>query len=98
MYMYSGETTAVLPVTLAEAKAGRFEPLLAQAAMMSDDLGSQIASGMHWSVLCAEDAAAFRAATAGRRTPARSGLRSTMVTLVRRVAQARRAGRLSCAD
>lgn len=59
MYMYSGEMTALLPVTLDEAKAGRFDALLAQAAMMSDDLGSQIASGMHWSILCAEDAAGF---------------------------------------
>jgi pimeloyl-ACP methyl ester carboxylesterase len=59
MYAYSGETMALLPLTLAEAKAGRFEPLLAQAAMMSDDLGSQIASGMHWSVLCAEDVAGY---------------------------------------
>jgi len=59
MYMYSSETAALLPVTLAEAKAGRFEPLLAQAAMMNDDLGSQIASGMHWSVICAEDAEFF---------------------------------------
>lgn len=59
MYMYSGETAALLPVTLTEAKAGRFDALLAQASMMSDDLGSQIASGMHWSILCAEDAAGF---------------------------------------
>lgn len=59
MYMYGGETAALLPLTLAEAQAGRFEPLLAPASMMSDDLGSQIASGMHWSVLCAEDAAGY---------------------------------------
>lgn len=59
MYMYGGETAALLPLTLAEAQAGRFEPLIAQATMMSDDLGSQIASGMHWSVLCAEDASGF---------------------------------------
>lgn len=59
MYMYSGETAALLPLTLSEAQAGRFEPLMAQAAMMSDDLGSQIASGMHWSVICAEDAPGF---------------------------------------
>lgn len=56
MYMYQGEMAALLPVTLAEAKAGRFEPLVAQASMMSEDLGSQISSGMHWSIVCAEDA------------------------------------------
>jgi pimeloyl-ACP methyl ester carboxylesterase len=59
MYMYGGETAALLPMTLSEAQAGRFEPLIAQAAMMSDDLGSQIAGGMHWSVICAEDAPGF---------------------------------------
>lgn len=59
MYAYSPETMALLPVTLAEARAGRFEPLLAQALMMSDDLGSQISMGMHWSVLCTEDAAGY---------------------------------------
>lgn len=59
MYMYQGEMAALLPVTMAEARAGRFEPLIAQAMMMSDDLGSQIASGMHWSVICAEDAPHF---------------------------------------
>jgi pimeloyl-ACP methyl ester carboxylesterase len=59
MYMYSSDTAALLPLTLAEARAGRFEPLLGQAAMMSDDMGSQIAGGMHWSVICAEDAEHF---------------------------------------
>ena len=59
MYMYSSETAGLLPLTLAEAKAGRFEPLLAQAAMMSEDMGAQIATGVNWSVVCAEDAAHF---------------------------------------
>lgn len=59
MYMYSSETAGLLPLTMAEAKAGRFEPMLAQAAMMSDDMGAQIATGVNWSVVCAEDAAHF---------------------------------------
>lgn len=56
MYAYSPETIALLPITLAEARAGRFEPLLAQATMLSEDLGAQISMGMHWSVVCTEDA------------------------------------------
>ncbi len=56
MYMYQPAVAALLPVVLAEAKAGRYESLIAQAQMMGDDLGAQIAMGMHWSVLCAEDA------------------------------------------
>lgn len=59
MFMYSSETAGLLPLTLAEAKAGRFEPLLAQATMMSEDMGEQIATGVNWSVVCAEDAALF---------------------------------------
>lgn len=59
MFMYSSETVGLLPLTLAEAKAGRFEPMLAQAAMMSDDMDNQIATGVNWSVICAEDAAGF---------------------------------------
>lgn len=59
MFMYSSETAGLLPLTLAEAKAGRFEPMLAQAAMMSEDMGAQIATGVNWSVVCAEDAAQF---------------------------------------
>jgi pimeloyl-ACP methyl ester carboxylesterase len=59
MFMYSSETAGLLPLTLAEASAGRFEPMLAQAAMMSEDLGAQIATGVNWSVVCAEDAEHF---------------------------------------
>ncbi len=59
MFMYSSETAGLLPLTLAEAKAGRFEPMLAQAAMMSEDMGAQLATGVNWSVVCAEDADHF---------------------------------------
>jgi pimeloyl-ACP methyl ester carboxylesterase len=59
MYAYSAETMALLPVTLAEAREGRFEPLVTQALMMSDDLGSQISMGMHWSVVCTEDSRGY---------------------------------------
>ena len=34
MFMYSSETAGLLPLTMDEATAGRFEPMLAQAAMM----------------------------------------------------------------
>lgn len=61
MYMYSGETAALLPLSLSEAAAGRPEPLIAQATMMGEDLGAQIAMGMHWSVICSEDAPKFTA-------------------------------------
>lgn len=60
LYMYQPATAALLPMVLAEARAGRYEPLIAQAQMMGEDLGAQIAMGMHWSVLCAEDAPRFQ--------------------------------------
>lgn len=60
LYTYQTEMVALLPVTLKEAQAGRYEPLIAQALMINDDLGSQLSSGMHWSILCAEDAPLYQ--------------------------------------
>lgn len=61
LYMYAGETAALLPLSLSEAAAGRPEPLIAQAVMIGEELGAQIAMGMHWSVICSEDAPKFTA-------------------------------------
>ncbi|TXK60687.1 alpha/beta hydrolase [Alkalisalibacterium limincola] len=56
MYAYSPMTAALLPLTLAEAAAGRPEPLLAQARMLVSSLDQQIHHGMQLSVMCTEDA------------------------------------------
>lgn len=56
MYAYSPVTAAALPLIVAQADRGDYAGLLAMARMMSRDLGSQMATGMHNSVICSEDA------------------------------------------
>lgn len=59
MYAYQPAMSATLPLLLHEAAQGRYESLLAQARMLSRQLGDAIAIGMSLSVSCAEDAAEF---------------------------------------
>jgi pimeloyl-ACP methyl ester carboxylesterase len=47
---------AVLPHAIEEAAAGRFGPLLAVGAAMGGSGGLELFEGMHFSVVCAEDA------------------------------------------
>ena len=61
MYAYQPIVAASLPLTLSEAAKGRYEPLMAQANMMSGALGDSITVGMQLSVMCAEDADSLRA-------------------------------------
>ena len=60
MYAYQPAMSATLPLLLHEAAQQRYESLLAQARMLSGDLGDSIAMGMSLSVTCSEDASEFR--------------------------------------
>lgn len=60
MYAYHPSMSATLPLLLHEAAQERYESLLAQARMLSRDLGDAIAMGMSLSVSCSEDADEFR--------------------------------------
>jgi pimeloyl-ACP methyl ester carboxylesterase len=60
-YAYNPLTAALLPLMLRQADEGNYAPLLSQKSALSDDLGSQISSGMELSVICAEDAELLRA-------------------------------------
>ncbi|MFT6407227.1 MAG: pimeloyl-ACP methyl ester carboxylesterase [Arenicella sp.] len=53
---YATESTALLPMLIASAHAGDYIPLAAQGISLTESLGSEFASGMHNSVICAEDA------------------------------------------
>jgi pimeloyl-ACP methyl ester carboxylesterase len=53
--LYVPEMAAMLPSTLADASAGNFGPLLAQAALFGDFAEDKMAFGMRLSVVCAED-------------------------------------------
>jgi pimeloyl-ACP methyl ester carboxylesterase len=56
MYAYVPMLSASLPLTLAEASKGRYEPLMAQAKLISGNLGETLSAGMQMSVTCSEDA------------------------------------------
>lgn len=57
MYAYSPLTAAALPLLVQRAYEGDYEALLAMTRMLLSDLGGQMATGMHNSVMCTEDAA-----------------------------------------
>jgi len=56
LYAYMPQLFATLPLSLAEAGAGRPETLMAQAAMIESLVREQVAHGMELSVTCTEDA------------------------------------------
>ncbi|MGD9388814.1 MAG: alpha/beta hydrolase [Gammaproteobacteria bacterium] len=56
MYAYSPLTAAALPLLVHRAHEGDYEALLAITRMLLRDLGGQMASGMHNSVMCTDDA------------------------------------------
>jgi pimeloyl-ACP methyl ester carboxylesterase len=56
LHMYSPELAAMLPMLLAEAAGGRHDTLMAQARMVEQLVGEQIALPLQLSVSCAEDA------------------------------------------
>ena len=54
--LYSPSAAAALPAAITEAAAGRFDALVGVGALLSSRKGIQLAMGMHFSVVCAEDA------------------------------------------
>jgi pimeloyl-ACP methyl ester carboxylesterase len=54
--LYMPATAAALPAAITEAAAGRIEPLVGVGSLLSSRKGIQLATGMHFSVVCAEDA------------------------------------------
>ena len=53
--LYVPSLASALPLALAEAARGRFEPLLGLSTALSSRRNSALAGGMHFSVVCAED-------------------------------------------
>jgi pimeloyl-ACP methyl ester carboxylesterase len=56
MFAYAPSVAAVLPVAIHEAAKGNPEILMAQSKLISSVIGESITVGMHWSVICTEDA------------------------------------------
>lgn len=53
---YSDETVSTLPLLIQEAEIGQPQGLAAQYLMIKRSLDTQIANGMHFAVVCSEDA------------------------------------------
>ena len=53
--LYTPAAAAALPAAITEAAAGRAEALVGVGALLSSRKGIQLAMGMHFSVVCAED-------------------------------------------
>jgi pimeloyl-ACP methyl ester carboxylesterase len=56
LFAYSPLTAALLPLSLHQALAGDYGPLMGQSRLIGSMLGRQINGGMQWAVLCSEDA------------------------------------------
>jgi pimeloyl-ACP methyl ester carboxylesterase len=56
IYAYMPLTAALLPLVIQQADEGDYAALLAMTRMIVRDVGGQLASGMHNSVVCTEDA------------------------------------------
>jgi pimeloyl-ACP methyl ester carboxylesterase len=54
--LYSPAMAAALPQAISEAAAGRFAGLLGMGSLLSPRKASALSMGMHFSVICAEDA------------------------------------------
>ncbi|HEX5129727.1 MAG TPA: alpha/beta fold hydrolase [Usitatibacter sp.] len=53
--LYVAELASLLPLGVAAAANGDFNPLLAQNLELADDIAENLAVGMHLSVICSED-------------------------------------------
>lgn len=53
--LYTPAAAAALPAAITDAAAGRVEALVGVGALLSSRRGIQLAMGMHFSVVCAED-------------------------------------------
>ncbi len=53
--LYAPELASLLPLAVTRAAEGDFTPLLAQNLEFTEDLGDNLALGMHLSVICSED-------------------------------------------
>lgn len=54
--LYLPALASALPLAIHEAAAGRFEPLVGLSSAMGSRRGERMSEGMHFSVICAEDA------------------------------------------
>lgn len=68
MYAYMPAAAALLPNLIHEANQGRYEDLMALAKMLTGEMEDAIATGMQFSVICAEDTGSFNTREEDRNT------------------------------
>ncbi|MDE2625856.1 MAG: alpha/beta hydrolase [Burkholderiales bacterium] len=61
--LYTPATAAALPAAITEAAAGRYDALVGMGGLLGSRNGVPLAMGMHFSVVCAEDAPRMDRAT-----------------------------------
>jgi pimeloyl-ACP methyl ester carboxylesterase len=59
MYAYMPATASLLPKLIHEANQGRYADLMALADMLTGEMQDMMATGMQFSVICAEDTGSF---------------------------------------
>jgi pimeloyl-ACP methyl ester carboxylesterase len=74
LHAYAPQLFAMLPMLLAEAAAGRYAGLMAQARMVQQLVGEQVSVALQLAVTCAEDAPGLVANPADRDTLLGTGL------------------------
>ncbi len=66
--LYAPELSSLLPLSVASAARGDFGPMVAQAALLGEGVGTGLAQGMFLSVICSEDVPYITAEHAARET------------------------------
>lgn len=84
---YSDETVSTLPLLIHEADAGQPQALAAQYLMIKRSLDTQIANGMHFAVVCSEDAPRWNENPISQSALAKTYIGETFMTAMRSICE-----------
>jgi pimeloyl-ACP methyl ester carboxylesterase len=84
---YSDETVSTLPLLIHEAENGQPQGLAAQYLMIKRSLDTQIADGMHFAVVCSEDAPRWDEHPVSSSELARTYIGETFMTAMRSICE-----------
>ena len=84
---YSDETLSTLPLLIHEAEAGQPQGLAAQYLMIKRSLEQQIANGMHFAVVCSEDAPRWDQSDVSEAAVAATYIGTSFMTAMRTVCE-----------
>jgi pimeloyl-ACP methyl ester carboxylesterase len=84
---YSDETVSTLPLLIQEAQSGQPQGLAAQYLMIKRSLDTQIANGMHFAVVCSEDAPRWDGQPVPQSDVAKTYMGETFMTAMRAICE-----------